>query len=1269
MKRHSGLTGLLGIVNYMRAVRALGALALWAVAVTVAHAQFRPIPNYVGIGAGAQFRNDINNHLSGAAAVAPRIVSLPLAQLPIEQDGQEYWCSNCQQTNPCQASGQGALALGSQGQWSCTSGASLANGFPLSVNVSAAAHRIQSLAPNSAIGDALSQGQSHLNDLTTATANYNMGANRLQNLTAATTAGDAIGYGQSGASLNGLNLNNNALSGMAPGTASGQALAFAQGNAQLTSNNAAISVVSSSEAGPSATPVTITAPANIAAGRALVLVMGAGGTSPAFTLPTGFSTVRTDTGTGSSQNWSQVVGCKTATGSEPGSYSISFTGGASSGTGAILQLSNTDCAHLDANSGGFVNSALSYVIPLLTATQTNEYVLAAGSNACADVPGINTGQVFVSNATYGRLAMAGYLQAAPGSSLSPVLGPLSSTDCAPSTMAGAQLAFIPNSTVQAAPLVTNQVGAQIQSLTASVNNVLNVMAPPYHALGDGNTDDTVAIQTAIDNSFGYSANPSGAVRPSAARTVYLPVPPVCYMHSKPLRIFGATLEFKGDTGTALCQNYTGDAIIQNGWGSGNLPYAAALVGSGNSLVSSGGNPPESVDLARVLNGTGGNNLNTRFAAGFNIAFFDKVTSGASGQILTSTQAYPGTGNGAFQISFNGSNQVSAKVNTVSAGLINVGTCTAQTTGTVYEVELDWDGSTYRLWQGIPGGTAASCGTQASSNRMTQSVFEDMSLPANGPHEFWPDGSSYSGNPAFVGDLDSVRFEAQSVHTSVYTVPSAKFTADGYTDLLVNFDTSLDGTQIGYSEYGGVIGGIPNNIYLTVLDTGGSIGDTGLDNIHDLELCSIANGGSTHWNNPDGLFAIYGNGSKWTNLSCSNATYVQADFFNNDYLTHLDNWNGSGGHLGLNFGAAWNDSSNTNAQIDNTDVVCEVYQGGGGGDHEDYHSRCVDRGKLYYAWIENQSQAAYYYPFVDQEATNNNFVATFLLNDPAQPYVFIGGNIDTRNAAPYIQQDNGGYGSIFLGMTFNTFGISVAAPEIINYTNGSPVSPTQLINTWNPTGVALSNQAGNPNILALGNGPYSLMQSLELQQVPKFDNGLNHVMVNPIADPAPATISVSGSTASTAYGPYFLVCHDGNGGITLPAAASNTVANGPATLSGSNYINIAWSAVNGCATWDVLKGNTGTSLALSVTGNSYHDIGGPTNVYTAPVRNTTGDISGLAQISTGTTFAKLPGTVVNGTRIYCSNCDPPANPPVTCTSSGTRTGAFADGVGNQWLCAP
>src|SRR5271154_6706421 len=187
-----------------RCAQMLTALIIVATAATVALAQYRAIPNYVGIGAGLQFRNDVNNHLSGVTPISPRIVSVPFLQLPGEQDGQEYWCLDCQQTLPCQGVGLGALAVGSQGQWSCTSGAPLPNGFPLGLDVSAGSHKIKGLAANTTTGDALSQGQSQLNDLATASANYNMGANRLQNLGSGAGNGDGLSYGQSGAILNGL---------------------------------------------------------------------------------------------------------------------------------------------------------------------------------------------------------------------------------------------------------------------------------------------------------------------------------------------------------------------------------------------------------------------------------------------------------------------------------------------------------------------------------------------------------------------------------------------------------------------------------------------------------------------------------------------------------------------------------------------------------------------------------------------------------------------------------------------------------------------------------------------------------------------------------------------------------------------------------------------------------------------------------------------------------------------------------------------------------
>ena len=54
---------------------------------------------------------------------------------------------------------------------------------------------------------------------------------------------------------------------------------------------------------------------------------------------------------------------------------------------------------------------------------------------------------------------------------------------------------------------------------------------------------------------------------------------------------------------------------------------------------------------------------------------------------------------------------------------------------------------------------------------------------------------------------------------------------------------------------------------------------------------------------------------------------------------------------------------------------------------------------------------------------------------------------------------------------------------------------------------------------------------------------------------------------------------------------------------------------------------------------------------------------------GVKFADLPSSVINGAKRYCIDCDPPANPPVACTSSGAKTGAWVNGLNNAWICVP
>src|SRR6202043_2549566 len=91
--------------------------------------------------------------------------------------------------------------------------------------------------------------------------------------------------------------------------------------------------------------------------------------------------------------------------------------------------------------------------------------------------------------------------------------------------------------------------------------------------------------------------------------------------------------------------------------------------------------------------------------------------------------------------------------------------------------------------------------------------------------------------------------------------------------------------------------------------------------------------------------------------------------------------------------------------------------------------------------------------------------------------------------------------------------------------------------------------------------------------------------------------------------YYVVCHDWAGGVTLPS--SGTTVSGGGTLSASIYNTITPPNQEGCFKWDILSGNTSTSLFVGTVCSTVlpcKDTGQSTNVYSAPARNTTGDES-------------------------------------------------------------
>ena len=86
----------------------------------VAHAQYNPIPNFTGTLAGQQFRNALNNKLSGADPISPRLVPITFSQLPVTvTQGQLYYVTDGAPGTPCAGGGPGAIAMGMGNVWSC----------------------------------------------------------------------------------------------------------------------------------------------------------------------------------------------------------------------------------------------------------------------------------------------------------------------------------------------------------------------------------------------------------------------------------------------------------------------------------------------------------------------------------------------------------------------------------------------------------------------------------------------------------------------------------------------------------------------------------------------------------------------------------------------------------------------------------------------------------------------------------------------------------------------------------------------------------------------------------------------------------------------------------------------------------------------------------------------------------------------------------------------------------------------------------------------
>ena len=89
--------------------------------VSIAAAQYTPIPNFTGTLAGQQFRNALNNKLNGSDTIAPQVTHLNVSGLPgTAVNGQLYYADDGTPGSvPCTGGGTGSFVQGVNGVWSC----------------------------------------------------------------------------------------------------------------------------------------------------------------------------------------------------------------------------------------------------------------------------------------------------------------------------------------------------------------------------------------------------------------------------------------------------------------------------------------------------------------------------------------------------------------------------------------------------------------------------------------------------------------------------------------------------------------------------------------------------------------------------------------------------------------------------------------------------------------------------------------------------------------------------------------------------------------------------------------------------------------------------------------------------------------------------------------------------------------------------------------------------------------------------------------------
>ncbi|MGH7001885.1 MAG: glycosyl hydrolase family 28-related protein, partial [Stellaceae bacterium] len=416
----------------------------------------------------------------------------------------------------------------------------------------------------------------------------------------------------------------------------------------------------------------------------------------------------------------------------------------------------------------------------------------------------------------------------------------------------------------------------------SVNGRFNVVA--YGADPTGQADAAPAINAAVNAACTFAATSFDNLAPTVffPTGVYNiasePVLDACAHHLKfeGVSQYGSVL--KGGKTIPLILAYPSTMMAQFGAGL----EAAPLVGSsGNSLVFGTGITGDYYNLGDVLHSISATPLNG--LSQFTVEAFINAPSASPGGVWASGGALrdnPGdgdlTGFGYFQ-----------------PGATT--TCQLDVGGTVYKVQgtsaacgtanttcwaaCSYDGSTIRVYTGVPGATATLVASQAATGTLVQRFDETMDLGGY-PTQGWPDEGVTGIFTPYTGKVFSFRLSNTARYgATAPTTPNAELAGDGDTLLLINGDVGNPSAGLIGADYvNGHAWNPPSNVYDLVIRGGSSIDQGSAPSISHLNFFGGA----------DGIFVIGEPGALIDHVNLFAQSHAGILLYSNSYEDILSN---------------------------------------------------------------------------------------------------------------------------------------------------------------------------------------------------------------------------------------------------------------------------------------------------------------------------------------------------------------------------------------------